>query len=154
MDEFVAWLWDVSFWHWWALAIILISIEVFAASTFLLWPAFAAVIVGVVVAFVPDLDWRLQLFGFALIAAVATVAGRAIWQRYRGETSEPNLNRRGAQFIGRRITLTETLLDGSGRIRINDSSWPVRAEDGRSIESGQTVEIVAVDGIELRVKPT
>ena len=154
MDEFAAWLWDVSFWHWWGLAIILIAIEVFAASTFLLWPAFAAVAVGIVVAFVPDLDWRLQLFGFALLAAIATVSGRMLWQRYRGETGEPNLNRRGSQFIGRRITLSEALPNGSGRVRIDDSSWPVRSEDGRPVESGQTVEIVAVDGIELRVKVT
>jgi inner membrane protein len=82
------------------------------------------------------------------------VGGRAIWQRYRGETEEPNLNLRGAHFIGRRITLTETLLDGSGRIRIDDSSWPFRSEDGRPVEVGQVVEVVAVEGIELRVKQT
>jgi inner membrane protein len=59
MDDFVAWLWDVSFRHWWGLAIILIAIEAFAASTFLLWPAFSAVIVGIVIAIFPGLDWRL-----------------------------------------------------------------------------------------------
>jgi len=152
MDEFVAWLWNVTYWHWWALAVLLIGIEVFAASTFLLWPAAAAVVVGIVVAIVPDLDWRIQLLAFAVIAAIATVGGRALWQRYRGADIEPSLNRRGTQYVGRRMTLSEDLSDGAGRIQIDDTWWPARTVDGRPLESGRQIEIVAVNGIELEVK--
>lgn len=152
MDDFVAWLWNVSYWHWWALAVILIGIEVFAASTFLLWPAFAAAVVGIVVAFVPDLDWRLQLLIFAVLSAIATVVGRALWQRYRGADGEPALNRRGQQYVGRKLTLPEDLPDGSGRIHLDDTWWPARTTDGRPLQSGRVVEIVAMDGIELQVR--
>ena len=34
MDEFVSWLWEIEFWHWWALAILLVAIEVFVALLF------------------------------------------------------------------------------------------------------------------------
>ena len=152
MDELVAWLWDVTYWHWWALAVLLIGVEVFAASTFLLWPAFAAVVVGIVVAFAPDLDWRLQLIGFAGLSVVATIGGRALWQRYRGETTEPNLNRRGQQYVGRRLTLTDDFADGSGCVHLDDTWWPARTIDGRPIASGRLVEIVSVQGIEVQVK--
>ncbi len=152
MDEFVAWLWGVSYWHWWALAVLLIGIEVFAASTFLIWPAIAAVVVGVIIAIVPDLDWRLQLLIFAVVAVVATVGGRTLWQRYRGEDSEPSLNRRGTQYIGRRMTLSEDLADGSGRVQLDDTWWPARTVDGRPLQSGRQIEVVAVNGIELQVK--
>ncbi|MDA0369298.1 MAG: NfeD family protein [Proteobacteria bacterium] len=74
------------------------------------------------------------------------------WQRYRGADIEPNLNRRGQQYVGRRITLSEDFRDGSGRLQLDDTWWPARAADGRPIASGRLVEIIAVSGIEVQVK--
>ncbi|HAU5508766.1 TPA: NfeD family protein, partial [Cronobacter sakazakii] len=60
------------------------------------------------------------------------------------------LNQRGQQLIGQRFTLTQALENGRGQITVGDSVWPVVASS--DLPAGTVVEVVALDGIRLRVQ--
>lgn len=153
MDEIIAWLWALDFWHWWAIGIVLIALESFVASTFLLWPGISALVLGFVVLLVPDMEWRIQVMLFAVMAVVTSI-GWQIWLRKHPPISDhPNLNVRGASFIGRRITLAEPLRNGRGRIEIGDGWWTVSTVDGENLAAGVDVEVVDTDGGTLKIKP-
>ena len=152
MDEFIAWLWTASHWHWWAVAVALIALEVVAPTTYFLWPAAAAALTGFVVWALPELDWRLQVLMFALLSLVAVFAWYR-WQKNRPANEQANdLNVRTNRYLGRRVTLDDALVDGRGRLRLDDSWWQVASEDNRTIEAGTTVEIVSHDGTTLIIR--
>ena len=153
MDEFVAWLWDIEFWHWWAFAVLLIAIEVFAPSTLLVWPAASAVAVGLLVLVIPALDWRYQMLVFAVLALVTTVLWFRFWvRRHPGETDHPTLNTRGRSLVGRRAKLADASEDGRGRLHLDDTSWSYATADGADLAAGALVEIVGNDGNLLTVR--
>ncbi|MFT5182441.1 MAG: hypothetical protein ACI8S3_002333, partial [Alphaproteobacteria bacterium] len=68
-------------------------------------------------------------------------------------SDHPNLNVRGASFIGRRVTLAEPLANGRGRVEIGDGWWIVSSVSGDTIAAGVDVEVVDTDGAILTVKP-
>ncbi|NNE82374.1 MAG: NfeD family protein [Alphaproteobacteria bacterium] len=153
MDEIIAWLWMLDFWHWWAIGIALISLEAFVVSTFLLWPGISALVMGFIVLVAPDMDWKFQVGLFALLAVLTSIAWQK-WQKKNPPTSDhPNLNVRGASFVGRRVTLAEPLANGRGRIEIGDGWWTVSSLNGANIDAGVDVEVVDAKGGTLTVKP-
>ena len=73
------------------------------------------------------------------------------WQTaYPAPSDQPNLNRRGAQYLGRQFDLVEPIARGRGRIKLGDSSWTVTGPD---LPAGQTVEVIGADGAVLQVRP-
>jgi membrane protein implicated in regulation of membrane protease activity len=94
---------SVTYWHWWILAAALIILEVFAPGAFFLWLGIAAGVVGGLIYLAPALGWEYQV----LVFSVLSVASILVWRRYfrttPEETDEPALNRRGEQYVGRRL---------------------------------------------------
>jgi membrane protein implicated in regulation of membrane protease activity len=71
--------------------------------------------------------------------------------RYRERNQQPNsLNQRGNQMIGLQLTLDSALQNGIGHVRVGDSSWRVQAD--QNLPAGTLVEVVAVEGITLRIQ--
>ncbi|MDH3739516.1 MAG: NfeD family protein [Alphaproteobacteria bacterium] len=153
MDEIIAWLWMLDFWHWWAIGIVLIALEAFVASTFLLWPGISALVMGFIVLVAPGMDWRIQVILFAILAVVTSVGWQRWLRKNPTKSDHPNLNVRGASFIGRRVTLSEPLANGRGRVEIGDGWWTVSTVDGETLAAGVDVEVVDSDGGTLTVKP-
>jgi membrane protein implicated in regulation of membrane protease activity len=153
MDEFVAWLWDVDHWHWWALALLLFAAEVYVTSSYLIWPAAAAALVGSWLVIDPDLDWRYQVLGFACLSVVAV----GIWHWWRRRhppvSDHPGLNTRGARFIDRVVTLSEPIDHSQGRIKIDGDWWQVTVASGDAVPAGTEVRVVAAEGTTLVVEP-
>ena len=54
-------------------------------------------------------------------------------------------------MIGMHLTLDTSLINGLGHVRIGDSSWRVQAE--QDLVAGTQVEVIAVEGITLRIQP-
>jgi len=152
MDEVISWLWAVSHWHWWAIGIALIALEVLAPTTYFLWPAAAAAVTGVIVWFIPDLDWRLQILAFAILSLVAVFAWSRWQKKQQPASANPDLNARADRYIGRRLTLDADLVNGRGRVRVDDGWWQVASEDGDAIAAGTTVEVISHDGVTLIVR--
>ncbi|HEY9199050.1 MAG TPA: NfeD family protein [Gammaproteobacteria bacterium] len=140
---------ELTYWHWFIIAAILIILEVFAPGAFMLWIGIAAGVVGTVLYFVPTMTWEYQFILFSLAAVGSIVA----WRSYRGRnpvtTDEPTLNRRGAQYIGRVFTLETPIVDGIGKIRVDDSTWKIAGAD---CPVGTKVKVVGIENTVLRVE--
>jgi membrane protein implicated in regulation of membrane protease activity len=140
----------MQFWHWWALGGVLAIAEVFAPGFILIWLGVAAGMVGILLLVLPTLDLSIQVLLFAALS-VASVVGWRRWQAaHPVVTDQPRLNRRGEHYIGQRVTLIEPIVDGRGRAKLADGTWPVT---GPRLPAGQLVEIVGTDGVVLEVAP-
>lgn len=138
-----------QFWHWWALGGLLVIIEAFAPGFALLWLGIAAGLVGLALFVWPELTLEIQFLIFAALSVVSVVGWRWLQKARPIETDQPNLNRRGAQYVGRRIGLVTPIVNGRGRAKLGDSSWTVT---GPELPAGETVEVVGVDGVVLEVR--
>jgi inner membrane protein len=139
----------VDYWHWWALGGALAIVEAFVPGFVFLWLGIAAGLVGCLLWVWPGLGPDFQVLIFAALS-VASVAGWRRWQTaYPAPSDQPNLNRRGAQYLGRRFDLVEPIARGRGRIKLGDSSWTVTGPD---LPAGQTVEVIGADGAVLQVR--
>ena len=144
-----AWFNEVSYWHWWVLGAILLMLEIFVPGAFLLWLGFAAGLVGLLLLVLPDLAWAWQVLVFALFSVAAILIGRAYLERNPIESDQPALNRRGEQYVGRVFTLDRDMVDGAGRIRVDDTTWKVNGPD---CPAGTKVKVTGVNGTLLQVK--
>ena len=138
---------------WWILALLLIGAEVLLPGYFMLWIGLGAAATGLLVLLLPGLPMIAQALAFVLLAFLACAA---YWyllrpRLQRGDRDEPRLNRRGEQNIGRRYVLAEAIVNGRGKARVGDSLWLVSGPD---LPVGATVEVVAVEGNTLLVKPS
>lgn len=140
----------LDFWHWWVLAVALFILEIFSPAAFFIWIGLAAGIMGLLLLLV-DLSWQLQFVLFAVLSVVCVVAGRSWFKRNPISTTAPNLNRRGQALVGRVFEVEQAIVDGSGRIRVGDSTWKVNGPD---MEVGAKVRVVAVESTVLRVERT
>jgi membrane protein implicated in regulation of membrane protease activity len=136
-----------TFWGWLALGMGLLVFELLAPGVFFLWLAIAAGATGLVVLVLPDLSWQGQLMLFGLLSIVSVVAGYRLRGR-AGPTDHPTLNRRGEQYVGRHFTLEGPIVNGQGKLKVDDTTWKVTGPD---LPGGTTVVVVGVDGTQLRV---
>jgi membrane protein implicated in regulation of membrane protease activity len=137
-------------WLWFAVAVALIVLETVVPGIHFLWFGLAAAAVGVLALLMPlSMPWQLVLF--ALIS-VATV----FWVRRYGradvaKTDEPQLNIRGAQYIGRKVIVEDAIRNGRGKVRVGDTIWAAEGEDA---PRGSEVEVTGVNGTVLVVSRT
>lgn len=139
---------SLQFWHWLVLGVVLLILEVFAPTVFFMWLGIAAGIVGLVLALFPDLGWQMQLVLFAVLSVISVVAGRSWFTRHPIKTDQPTLNRRGEQYIGRVFTLDEPVVNGTGKIRVDDTTWKI---NGADCVAGTRVRVTGVNGTVLLV---
>ncbi len=138
---------DVAAWAVFALA--LFGLEVLAPGAFMLWLAFAAGAVTVVVWLVPGLSFLLQAVLFVVLGLVSIQVYRTWFRKDEGQTDQPALNRRAAQLIGQIVPLVSAIERGTGRVQIADAYWTVSGPD---LPAGASVRIVSADGMTLKVE--
>ena len=135
---------------WWLLALILIGAELIVPGFFMLWIGIAAAALGVILMFLPELSFLAQVSIFVILALISCYG---YWQFVRGianeKSEQPLLNRRAAQYVGRRYVLETAIVNGHGKARVGDSQWLV---EGPELPAGSTIEVVDVDGSTLKVK--
>ncbi|MEW5770319.1 MAG: NfeD family protein [Pseudomonadota bacterium] len=141
---------DLDYWHWLALGLALMILEILAPSTYFLWMGVAAMGVGALLWLMPGLGPDSQLILFAVLSILAIVLGRRYLKRHPIETDRPTLNVRGAQAVGRILTLDTPIVNGVGRVHMDDTLWRVFGPD---LPAGTRVEVIGVEGTALRVRP-
>ncbi len=144
-----SWLGEINYWHWWVLGVAFVILEIFSPAAFFLWMGIAAGVVGLLLLAMPDLAWEWQILAFALFSVVSIVLGRSYLKRHPIKTDQPTLNRRGEQYIGRVFTLDGPIVNGVGKIRVDDTSWKI---NGPECDAGDKVQVTGVDGVVLRVE--
>lgn len=146
MDSVFAFLMALEPQHWFVLGLVLLIAELASGTTYLLWPATAAFIVGLVT-MTGATTWALDVGLFAALVIVLTLVGRPAVQRLRAEGAP--LNERGAQMVGARGVVT-AFANGAGSVKIGDTIW--RAVSEEALAPGENVEIASVDGVTLTVR--
>lgn len=139
----------MDFWHWWIIAVVLVIIEILAPTFFALWMAIAAFMTGVALFLMPEMQWEYQVFLFATLSVISIVVWRHYYIKNPIATDEPLLNRRGEQYIGRVITLKEPIIDGHGKVQVDDSTWKI---EGKDCPAGTKIKVVSVNNVLFQVE--
>lgn len=136
---------------WLTLGGLLLAAEMLGSNGYLLWSGVAGIVTGLLTWAIPfSWEWQGTLF------AVLTLLAAWLWSKWlrkrmrQQRPADAQLNQRGQQLVGRRFTLDNALENGRGHVRVGDSSWPVIADE--DLAAGSKVEVVAVEGITLRVR--
>lgn len=141
--------WAIDFWHWWALAVVLIIAEVFLPSFIALWLGIAAALTGLILLVFPQLGVPFQFLLFAVLSVLSIIMGRNYYRKHPIATDAPLLNRRGEQHVGRIITLTNPIVNGQGKVILDDSTWKVHGPD---CPTGTRVQVTSVASVILNVE--
>jgi hypothetical protein len=139
---------DLGPWTWMIVGVALLALEIAAPGAFFLWFGLAAIAVGVLSLFVA-VPWQAQLLIFVALAALVVLVGRRYFSRSGDEPVSTGLNERGRRLVGMIVVLSEPIVDGKGRVRIDDTTWRVV---GPNMPSGTRVRIISADGALLSVR--
>ncbi|MEE9551780.1 MAG: NfeD family protein [Gammaproteobacteria bacterium] len=143
------WLNEIVFWYWWIVAVVLITLEMLVPGAFFLWMGISAGVVGGLLYFVPDLSWLAQVLIFTVLSVVTLVVYKRYQKRNPVISDEPALNRRGEQYIGRVFTLDVPIVNGVGKVKVDDSTWKISGED---MQAGAKIRVASVDGTTFQVE--
>jgi membrane protein implicated in regulation of membrane protease activity len=144
------WLENLVFWHWWIIAGLLLILELMAPSFFFLWLGIAAAATGFLLLVFSSMPVELQLVLVSVLSIISVLA----WRKYRearpATSDQPNLNRRGRQYIGRVFTLDQPIENGVGKVTVDDSTWRVKGPD---LPAGTHVRVEDIDGVVFVIAP-
>jgi hypothetical protein len=142
ISQYGSWAWIVG-------GLILLAIEIFVPGGVFVWLGAAAIATGLF-SFIIPMGWALQwaLFG------VLTIVGIVLWLKYgrkiiNSETDSPFLNKRAKRFFGQKIVLEEAIIQGFGRVKLDDTTWRVA---GKDLPKGTIVKVIDADGAILKVE--
>lgn len=144
------WLTELEFWHWFIAAVILITLEmVVLPAVYFLWMGISAGLVGLLMMLVPQLPFMWQIIIFTVVAVAALVVHKRYLKNNPPSTDEPMLNRRGEQYLNRTFTLEEPIVNGTGKVKVDDSIWKVSGED---MDAGSKIKVTGIDGTVFKVE--
>jgi membrane protein implicated in regulation of membrane protease activity len=139
---------SLGVWNWLILGAIFLALELFAPGAFMLWLGLAALAVGLA-SFAIDWSWQAQLVAFSLLSLALVPVWRHFAPKVERPTDAPLLNRRAEAHVGRVFTLENPIVDGVGRVRIDDTVWRVSGPD---CAAGSRVRVVRAEGANLFVE--
>ena len=132
------------FWHWWIAGVVLLGLEMVIPGTFFLWMGAAAGVTGALLLIFPDPSWQIQFLIFAVLSVVSIFGWRS-WRKKHppAVTDHPHLNQRTEQYVGRIITLDQTLENGRGRMLIDGTmnlfhAYP-KGSNGHNLVEGRKI---------------
>lgn len=142
----------MSAWLTWAiLGLALIGFEMVTPSFFIIWFGIGALAAGVVAALGLSLVWQLVAF------IVCSVTLLAYTRKFAAKVQGGHETKTGyAALVGKTAIVTKriTAQTGIGLVKILGEEWSALAETDRNISPGEKVEVVAVSGVRLIVRPT
>ena len=138
----------MAFWHWLIGAAAFAVLEIAIPAMMCIWLAAAALGTAAIAWLAPGLSWEHQALIFAALAVASVAIGRLAFARIREQSGRVHLNRRAEIYVGRTFTLERPILDGCGRLKVDDTVWLV---EGPDLPAGTRVQVTGVDNTLLRV---
>ena len=149
-NAFIAMMSSMNSWTWLILGTVLLIAELFTGSTFILWPALAAIAVGITIFIVP-LGWTMQLTLFAILSIIGLVLGEKYLRPRLDKGEDEGLNDLNSSMAGRRVFAVSDFSAGEGRVKFGDTEWRARLYDGDA-KAGDELRILGVEGATLNVE--
>jgi len=143
------WLDQVEFWYWLIAALVMIIFEMVIPAAYFLWMGISAFVVGLLLYAIPGMPLLIQIVIFGILSVVTLLLYKRHQRLNPTEKDEPSLNRRGEQYIGRIFTLEAPIVNGVGKVKVDDSIWKV---SGMNMPAGLKVRVASVDGTVFNVE--
>ncbi len=143
------WLDQIEFWHWLIAAVVMVIIEMVLPAAYFLWMGISAFVVGLLLYALPGIPTLIQVVIFGVLSVVSLYMYKRHQKMNPEEKVEPNLNRRGEQYVGRSFTLEEAIVNGIGKVKVDDSTWKV---SGTDMPAGMKVRVMSVEGTVFNVE--
>lgn len=140
---------QIEFWHWGVVGLVLLILEVMVSGFFLIWLGVAALVVALLMIFV-TMSWPVQLTIWAVLSMADLFAWRMWRKSHPPKSADSTLNRRGEQYIGRRFTLEEPIVNGVGKVKVDDSIWKVECD--QDLAAGTAITVTTVEGTVFKVE--
>ena len=137
--------------HWGLLGLSLVGLELITGTTYILWPAAAALILAVLTFFLP-LSWEVQFVLFFILSIVLLVAGHRYLRPLMKSGEPTEVNDPGQTMMGRRVTAFTDFENGHGRVTVGDTQWSASTDSGDP-KTGDALVITSVAGTTLIVEP-
>jgi membrane protein implicated in regulation of membrane protease activity len=145
-----AYLMYLAAWHWVSLGAVFLILELFlGANFFLVWLAVSAFITALLGVLPSHLTWQTQVLVFALISGVSVALWSIYLKKHPLKHPKTTLNRRANRYIGTVVTLETAMINGRGKIRLEDSWWSIEGDD---LAVGDKVQVIGTHGTVLKVK--
>ncbi len=133
----------LTWWSWIIVGLVLFGFELLAPFTFFLWLGASALVTALILFVAPDITWQMQFLIFSVLSVFSIMISRRYLVNKQTESEIPNLNRRAQQYIGRVFTLSESIEQGVGKIKVDDSHWKVT---GPKLKKGTEVRVTGAQG--------
>ncbi|GLQ24292.1 hypothetical protein GCM10007853_21660 [Algimonas ampicilliniresistens] len=137
---------QLTAWHWLILGVVLLGLELVLGSTYILWPAVSALIVGVLL-FIAPMGWELQMMLFFLLSITTLVLGRTHLQRLVKGGEPSDLNDPGQALIGRQVKAVADFTGTEGRVELGDTQWSARLEVGTAVSTVRAGDLLRVESV-------
>jgi inner membrane protein len=133
-------------WFWFIVAGLLLIGELLSPGVFLMWLAGAAAFTGLA-----DLVFSFAWAGEIIVFAVSSLAlvfasWKHVTSQWSPQSDQPHLNLRQGAYVGRVFALESAIVNGSGKLKIEDALWDV---DGPDLPKGAKVKVTALNGLRL-----
>ena len=141
---------ELVWWHWLALGMVLIGIEMLTPTFFLMWFGLGALLMGALVAMLP-LGFAAQVLGWAMASLVMTV----VWMKFFKNPDRSHAGQAKEGVLGVTGLVTRAIPEmGEGEMLfqrpiLGADRWPVVAD--MPIAAGEKARIVDVLGQTLKV---
>ncbi len=145
MQSIVDFFWGLGGWNWFIVAVLMLILEMLVPGVHFMWFGLAAVVLGAIALSV-DIPVHWQLIIFAVVALGSILIGRRYWRPESVDSDQPNLNVRGAQYIGRVVTVEEAISGGRGKVRVGDTLWNA---EGPDLPKGARAKVTGTNGTAL-----
>ncbi len=135
---------------WIIIGVLLLILELITGTTYILWPAVAALIVGFVIFIVP-LGWEMQFLLFFILSTALVIIGHTHIRPRIGADKPSDLNDRARSMIGMRVSAIADFEMGRGRVQVGDTQWRAAMTNGTA-KAGEELRVVSVKGTTLTVE--
>jgi inner membrane protein len=146
MDQFFPFM---GVYFWWSIAGILLLAEMAMPGFFMLWLAAAAALTALLDLYF-GFSWAGEILSFAALSMILVLA---TWRMVMGsrhmKSDQPHLNQRHQGLVGRSFILDRAIINGSGKIKFEDTLWDV---DGPDLAVGARVKVTGLNGMRLIVE--
>lgn len=137
------------YWHWVTFGLVLMVAEAVVPGAALLFIGASALATGVVAYVFPGMGWEWQCVQFGVLSVISFMIFRRLFRRNTVPGLDPMLNKRFSRLIGHVITLESPIVNGQGRIAVNDTSMLVAGPD---LPAGTKVRITGIEGAVLVIE--
>ena len=134
----------------WIVALVaFVVIEALTAQLVTIW--FAVGSVAALIAEMLGAQVWLQWTIFVAVSAVVLIATRPFVKKLTNQKAQPT---NADRCIGETAVVTEKIdnIAGKGAVKVNGIEWSARTQSGDTVEPGNTVKVIKIDGVKLIVE--